>query len=724
MQYRFADLVDLPGFQQVMQSWYSVVGVATALLDTERNVLCAVGWQDICTRFHHLPPEAEGRCSHSDDYIFSHLHAGDYVTQQCVNGLLNCAMPVIVKDEHVATLFMGQFLHAPPDAAFFRQHAQALGVDEQAYLAALQQIPIIAEEQLRVIITAQTRLAQMLATLGWEHQQLLGASATFNADLLRAQQHIALMLHTTQAANSALEPDQVLERVADALVAAVNVPYCGIYLLDTERGVLVPHVARGPLTDVGLYAQHLDPVINSLMSEALAQQSPAVWYDAATDPRIGQEMAQTWNIKSVLAVPIRVSAKVLGLALLSTSSDYRQFTPDEIELVWGIANSVALVVDNARLYAETRQHLAESQGLQRVASALLHKISPEAVLEIVCAEAQQLTGATGSAVLLVEDATWLRVAYSRETEPAFFDRIPVAGSLAGISVRQNEPFLTNAPAGESYEYLQGERPTAFLSVPLHANGDVIGVLEVIDKPGGFVKDDIRIVSLFANQAAINIEHARLNQEAGQVAVLEERQRLARELHDSVVQSLYSMALYADAAALALTAGKQDVTVNYLHELRDTARSAMYDMRLLIFELHPPTLEQDGLVTALRVRLASVEAQAGVHAELEVEGERRLPIMIEQELYRIAQEALNNIMKHAQAQYVMVRVQFNDGNVCLQVHDDGDGFDPRSVENSGGMGLHSFTARAAKIGGRVTVESQPGQGTTVTVHVAIPDKEDV
>jgi signal transduction histidine kinase len=355
---------------------------------------------------------------------------------------------------------------------------------------------------------------------------------------------------------------------------------------------------------------------------------------------------------------------------------------------------------------------------------LLHKISPEAVLEIVCAEAQQLTGATGSAVLLVEDATWLRVAYSRETEPAFFDRIPVAGSLAGISVRQNEPFLTNAPAGESYEYLQGERPTAFLSVPLHANGDVIGVLEVIDKPGGFVKDDIRIVSLFANQAAINIEHARLNQEAGQVAVLEERQRLARELHDSVVQSLYSMALYADAAALALTAGKQDVTVNYLHELRDTARSAMYDMRLLIFELHPPTLEQDGLVTALRVRLASVEAQAGVHAELEVEGERRLPIMIEQELYRIVQEALNNIMKHARAQYVMVRVQFNDGNVCLQVHDDGAGFDPRSVENSGGMGLHSFTARAAKIGGRVTVESQPGQGTTVTVHVAIPDKEDV
>ena len=232
-------------------------------------------------------------------------------------------------------------------------------------------------------------------------------------------------------------------------------------------------------------------------------------------------------------------------------------------------------------------------------------------------------------------------------------------------------------------------------MPLHANSDVIGVLEAIDKPGGFIQDDIRISSLFANQAAISIEHARLNQQAGQVAVLEERQRLAQELHDSVVQSLYSMALYADAAGLALESGKQNVTLSHLQELRKTARNAMYDMRLLIFELHPPALEQDGLVTALRVRLAAVEARAGVRTELKVEGERRLPIAMEQELYRIAQEALNNMMKHALAEHVTLKVQFDDENVCLQIRDDGVGFDPRSVADGGGMGLPSFAARAAK-----------------------------
>ncbi len=726
MQYRFAELVDLPGFQQVMRSWYSVAGVATALLDPERNVLCAVGWQEVCTRFHHLPSQAEGRCTYSDDYLFSHLREGEYVVHQCEHGLLNAAMPVMVKGEHVATLFMGQFLHTPPDEAESRRQAAVLQVDEQAYVEALQHMPVISEERLRVIVMAQTRLAQMLATLGWEHKQLLGTSATFNADLIRAQQHIALMLQMAQAASSALEPAQVLERVADALIAAVDVPYCGIYLLDPGRGEFVPQVVRGPAEeDRGSFRErYLDPVVNSLASEALERQSPAIWYNAADDPRITQEMAETWNIKSVMVVPIQVSAKVLGLAVLSTASDYRHFTSDEIELVGGIASSVALAVDNARLYAETRQRLAESQGLQRVAAALLRKASPQEVLEIVCAEAQQLTGATGSAVLLVEDAAWLRMTYNSGVEPAFFDRIPIAGSLAGITVRRDEPFLTNAPAEESCEYLQGKRPTTFLSVPLHANGDVIGVLEVVDKPGGFVKDDIRTISLFASQAAINIEHARLNQQAGQLAVLEERQRLARELHDSVVQSLYSMALYADAAALALKAGKQNVTLQHLHELGDTARGAMYDMRLLIFELHPPALEQEGLVTALRVRLAAVEARAGVHTDFEVEGERRLPIGIEQELYRIAQEALNNVMKHAGAQNVTLRLQFTDGVIRLQVRDDGVGFDPSLAAGSGGMGLRSFVARAAKIGGQVTVDSRPGHGTTVTVTVAREDDEEV
>jgi signal transduction histidine kinase/ligand-binding sensor protein len=720
MPYRFSGLVDLPSFQQMMQSLYDVAGVATALLDTDRNLLCAAGWQEVCARFHRLSPQAERRCNQSDDTIFGHLHDGPYVVTRCLNGLMNCATPIVLEGEHIATLFMGQFLHEPPDEEFFRRQAQELGVDEQAYLAALRKVPIISEERLRVVMEAQSRLAHMLATLGLERTRLLEASAALSADLIRAQKHISLMLHAAQVTSSSLEPHQVLERVADAMVAAVGVPYCGIYLMDAERGRLVPHAVRGPLIEVRsevLRERPLDPVADSLAGEVLQRQEPAVCYDVGADPRLSRETAQALGVKSVVAVPIRVSEQVLGVAILSTSNDYRHFTPDEIELVWGIANSVALAVDNARLYKDARQKLAESQGLQRVVSAaLLREISLGEVLEIVCTEAQQLTGASGSAVLLVEDDEWLRVARSTGTASAPFDRIPVGGSLAGIAVRRDEPFLTNDLGGEAYPDFRGERPGAFLAAPLHANGNVIGVLEVVDKPGGFAKDDARIVSLFADRAAINVEQVRLNQQAGQLAVLEERQRLARELHDSVVQSLYSMTLYADAAALALAAGKKDVTVNHLQELRDTARGAMHDMRLLIFELHPPTLEQEGLVAALQVRLAAVEARAGLQTELAVEGARRLPIVIEQELYRIAEGALNNVVKHARAQHVTVRLRFTDQVVSLQVCDDGMGFDPLIARSAGGMGLHGFEERAAKVGGRVTLESSPGEGTTVTVVI--------
>jgi len=128
------------------------------------------------------------------------------------------------------------------------------------------------------------------------------------------------------------------------------------------------------------------------------------------------------------------------------------------------------------------------------------------------------------------------------------------------------------------------------------------------------------------------------------------------------------------------------------------------------------------LTALRIRLAAVEARAGLQAELEVEGERRLPIAIEQELYRIAQEALTNIMKHARAEHVTIRLHFTDEDVCLQVQDDGVGFEPRTAQTAGGMGLHSFAPRVAKMGGRFTLDSQLGQGTTMTVHVAINNEE--
>jgi signal transduction histidine kinase len=259
---------------------------------------------------------------------------------------------------------------------------------------------------------------------------------------------------------------------------------------------------------------------------------------------------------------------------------------------------------------------------------------------------------------------------------------------------------------------------SLLVIPLRLKESIVGALDVTNKPKGFTEEDVRILSLFADGAAIAIESARLHKQAEQLAVVEERQRLARELHDSVTQALYSVTLYAEATRMAMAAGKQDVVAENLGKLRQMAREAMIDMRTLIFELHPPVLEEEGLAAALQARLACVEARAGLEAEIRIEQEIQLPLPIERELFWIAVEALNNVVKHAKAQQVEIRCHLDDSQVCLEIEDDGVGFDPTTADQSGGLGLRGMAERVQRIQGKLQIMSAPGQGTKVSVKAEI------
>jgi signal transduction histidine kinase len=255
-----------------------------------------------------------------------------------------------------------------------------------------------------------------------------------------------------------------------------------------------------------------------------------------------------------------------------------------------------------------------------------------------------------------------------------------------------------------------------LAAPLKVESKIIGVLDVINKVGGFTTDDLRIISLFADQAAIVIDQTQLHQKVEQMAVMEERQRLARELHDSVTQALYSVNLYAEAARMALAAGKKDVSLVNLSKLREMTSEALMEMRLLIFELRPSILEDEGLVAALQARLAAVEGRSGLKTEISVEGERRLPILIEEELYRIAQEGLNNAVKHAKARNLRIGLQYSQKSIRMELWDDGIGFDPAVTNGMGGMGLRGIEERVQKVGGTLGIDSSSGKGTKLVLTV--------
>jgi signal transduction histidine kinase len=142
------------------------------------------------------------------------------------------------------------------------------------------------------------------------------------------------------------------------------------------------------------------------------------------------------------------------------------------------------------------------------------------------------------------------------------------------------------------------------------------------------------------------------------------------------------------------------------------------MRMLIFELHPPGLEKEGLVTALQIRLAAVEARAGLQTRIAVEDERRLPLSIEKELFWIAVEAFNNVIKHAQARQVEIHLSFGEKNVCLEIKDDGIGFDLDQAKLSGGLGLQGMAERAERIHAELEITSAPGSGTSVRVQTEV------
>jgi signal transduction histidine kinase/ligand-binding sensor domain-containing protein len=208
----------------------------------------------------------------------------------------------------------------------------------------------------------------------------------------------------------------------------------------------------------------------------------------------------------------------------------------------------------------------------------------------------------------------------------------------------------------------------------------------------------------------------LRQHEREKAVTEERNRLARELHDSVTQSLYGVTLYADAAARLLDTGQVPPAVDNLRKLRHTARGALEEMRLLIFELRPPILEQEGLAAALESRLEAVEGRVGLKTQLRLEGGGQLSPDVQEGLYRIALEALNNVLKHAQASCVTVSLIQGSQLAELKIVDDGVGFDLNVAQKSGGLGLKGMKERAEQIGGQLTVKSEPGMGTTVQVAV--------
>jgi signal transduction histidine kinase len=266
----------------------------------------------------------------------------------------------------------------------------------------------------------------------------------------------------------------------------------------------------------------------------------------------------------------------------------------------------------------------------------------------------------------------------------------------------------------------GRKLASYLGVPIRAGGNVLGVLSIFGgREERLTAEEIAVLSSAADHIGVAVENARLRKRAEHAAAMEERERLAQDLHDSVTQSLYSLTLFTKVALELARRGDRERLESNLLDATESAQQALKEMRLLVHQLRPSVLRQEGLAGALRQRLEAVEKRSGVDGRLEVDGMQELSESTEMSLYLIGLEALNNALKHARATSVTVLLSFGSDGVRLEISDDGRGFDLDGATNCGGMGLTNMAKRAARLGGWLEILTSPGHGTKIRATAPLP-----
>jgi PAS domain S-box-containing protein len=369
-----------------------------------------------------------------------------------------------------------------------------------------------------------------------------------------------------------------------------------------------------------------------------------------------------------------------------------------------------------------------------VSRRLASTLELEPLLDLILEQIQTIIPYTGAAIYTLEDDKLNAIAYqvpglSPQDQSLYFT-LPKDGPYQQVILEKKvliiddvkgDPPLAVAlrESSSNPPVVSFEHARSWIGIPLVIRDQVTGLLSLVySEPNYYTQLHARLAMTITNQLAVAIENARLYDQAQNLAVLEERQRIARELHDSVTQLLYGICLYCTATSRTIRSGNTAQVEKNLEEIKDNALQALQEMRLLILELNPPLLQKAGLVAALQASLEVIENRTGLATELKTEGIGRLPRAIEMELYRIAMEALNNLVRYARAKKVTVELRARDGRVCIEICDNGVGFDLARAKESGGMGIHNMEQRARQIGGTLEITSHPGSGTQIKVVAPI------
>lgn len=564
------------------------------------------------------------------------------------------------------------------------------------------------------------------------------------ARLRRQTAYLDALHQTSLAILNRMDTDLLLDAIITNACKLLNVRHGVLSLMQPDQSCMTTDFTRGYFQQQEMELGHKLVIQRGEGAVGLSWQlnRPLKINNYAEWPHRLVEVRPD-AFKGLIISPLRREDEVIGAISVANDVDQPDFTDDDLDLLCRYAQIVSIAIDNARLFEATRaneqvleQRVADRTGelstLLGVAQNLSATLDLPALLRVIFQQISRLIDHDAGTIFAVHD-DYLDTLHYAGPELASY-HAGIKWRLSGHhlelvrsgrpiivgDVHSDEPMAVLFRKTSEQDWL-GQVPAhivSWIGVPMKVKDRVIGILTLDSAtPNAFTERHAELLMAIAQQAALALENARLYNRAGQAAAQAERTRLARDLHDSVSQAVYGIVLAS--RTIEKIVGPEDARLAVpLQHILALSDAAMAEIRALIFELRPESLESEGILAALNKQADAIRARYGLPVSIEpCPEEPEMPLVVKVAIYRIAQEAMHNTVKHAQARHLWLSLHCHFDEVVLEVRDDGVGFDP-SHSVPGHMGLITMRERAASLGGRVEMLSVRGQGTLVRTVIPL------
>ncbi len=538
--------------------------------------------------------------------------------------------------------------------------------------------------------------------------------------IARRERTLSAVQKVTETVSASLSLVELLARALDSILELTHAAAVRAWLVDTDSGTLKNTVHRGLFPDV--FAEPTTLKLGDDLPGRVAQSARA---ESVSDlSRLSNAgFLRDRGFVEFASVPLVARGRVVGV--IDIAARHRgELGSSTRDLLTLIGREVGLAVENARLFEAARARQADAENLYKAGMVLNSKLDLGQVLNTVTERGRTLLNVDASALCLWDSQNrWLVVGSQSGPSDAFESqsrigqRIAQRLNLLRVDAVHHDDCITCALIRAPYR-------EAHVEMPLRVDGQVIGCLCVSSSLSRTFSDrEIQVLGGLANQAAIAIQNARAFDRAGNVAIATERERLAREMHDTLAQVLGFVNTKSQALRELLDAGRIDAAREQIDQLTALSQELYADVREVILGLRAAISPEKSLLPTLADYAQVFTKQSGVDTQMIVEesaGDLTFAPAVELQMIRIVQESLTNIRKHAHAQHAVIRFSTLDGHAEVRVEDDGCGFDPSHISRGDWpqFGLQTMCERAESVGGAFVVVSKPHTGTQIVVQIPL------